>query len=251
MAAGECYFCIGMSEPDSGSDLASIRTSGTPVPGGWLVNGAKIWTSHAHHAHFMLALVRTSTGPQKHDGMSQLIIDMTTPGVEVRPIRLLTGEHHFNEVVLRDVFVPESRLLGTEGNGWAQALAELAFERSGPERFLSTYPLLVELIRCAPQDDRSNEIVGRLVARLTTLRQMSFSVAAAIEAGIAPAVDGAIVKYLGTRFECEIAEGARSVQAKGELLEELMRQAVLSAPGFTLRGGTTEVLLGVIAKSLR
>jgi len=149
MARGEIHFCIGMSEPESGSDLASIRSSARRTDGGWRVSGTKVWTSHAHHAHHMLSLVRTAPG-ERHEGLSQVIIDLHSEGVEVRPIRLITGAHHFNEVVMTDAFVPDEMLVGTKGEGWRQVLSELAFERSGPERLLSTYPLLVEMARVAP-----------------------------------------------------------------------------------------------------
>jgi alkylation response protein AidB-like acyl-CoA dehydrogenase len=254
MARGECYFCIGMSEPDSGSDLASIRTTANRTEGGWLVSGTKVWTSHAHHAHHMLMLARTARAEARHEGMSQLIVDLSTPGVEVRPIRLLTGGHHFNEVVMRDAFVPEDRLVGQEGEGWRQVMSELAFERSGPERLLSTYPLFAELLRsagAAGPDDRAAERIGRLVASLLPLRRLSLGVAAAIEAGEAPAVEAALVKDAGTRFERDVIEVARDVgDVSAEPLARLLRGAVLSAPGFTLRGGTSEILRGIVARGL-
>ena len=144
MARGEIYFSIGMSEPDSGSDLASIRASATRTEGGWKLNGTKVWTSQAHNNQYFIVLVRTTpaseTGGNRHAGMTQFVMDLRAPGVQIRPIRLLSGHHHFNEVVMDDVFVPDELLLGVEGNGWNQVIGELAFERSGPERFLSTYP---------------------------------------------------------------------------------------------------------------
>jgi alkylation response protein AidB-like acyl-CoA dehydrogenase len=148
IARGEIYFAIGMSEPDSGSDLASIRTSATPVQGGWSLRGTKVWTSHAHRSHYMITLVRTRRrGERKHEGLSQFLVNLHAPGVSVRPIELLSGEAHFNEVVFDDAFVPADMLIGTEGAGWAQVNCELAYERSGPERFLSTFPLLAETVR--------------------------------------------------------------------------------------------------------
>jgi alkylation response protein AidB-like acyl-CoA dehydrogenase len=250
MARGECYFCIGMSEPDSGSDLASLRATATRVDGGYLVGGTKVWTSHAHRSHYMLALVRTTPGAQRHEGLSQLVIDLSSPGVDVRPIRLLTGSHHFNEVVLRDVHVPRAMLVGREGEGWTQVLTELAFERSGPERILSTFPLLRQAVEVLPSDDaRAAEEVGRLTARLLALRRLSLSVAGAIEAGEAPVVEAALVKDLGTRFERDVVESARNL-GPDERLGGLLAQAVLSAPGFTLRGGTSEILRGVVARGL-
>ena len=150
MARGETYFSIGMSEPDSGSDLASIRATATRTEGGWLLNGTKVWTSQAHNNQYFIVLVRTTplseTGGQRHPAMSQFVMELKAPGVEIRPIRLLSGHHHFNEVVMNDVFVPDYMLLGTEGEGWNQVIGELAYERSGPERFLSTYPVLAALV---------------------------------------------------------------------------------------------------------
>jgi alkylation response protein AidB-like acyl-CoA dehydrogenase len=252
MARAECFFSIGMSEPDSGSDLASVRSTARRVEGGWLVSGTKVWTSHAHHADYMLMLVRTSRGERKHEGLSQLILDLGAEGVTVRPVRLLTGKHHFNEVVMRDAFVPEDMLVGEEGAGWRQVVSELAFERSGPERLLSTYPLYAELQLSAGSepDARVAEQTGRLAARLLALRRLSFSVAAAIAAGDAPAVEAALVKDAGTRFESEVIDVARASGFAGEPLRRLLREAVLSAPGFTLRGGTSEILRGVVARGL-
>jgi alkylation response protein AidB-like acyl-CoA dehydrogenase len=256
MAAGECYFSIGMSEPDSGSDLASIRTSARRGDGGWIVNGTKVWTSHAHRNHYMLTLVRTSPLDEadRHAGMSQLIIDLAAPGVEVRAIRILTGEHHFNEVVLRDAFVPDLMLVGEEGAGWRQVLAELAYERSGPERLLSTFPLLTELVRelgVQPSVEASHE-VGRLAAGLWALRNLSMTVAGALDAGEAPAIQAALTKDVGTRFERELTESVRAVApaTSGPRLRKLLAESITAGPGFTLRGGTNEILRGIVARGL-
>lgn len=260
IARGEVHFAIGMSEPDSGSDLASVRTRAERAGGGWTVNGAKVWTSGAHVAHAMIALVRTGPpGPSRHEGLTQLIVDLGAPGLEIRPIRLLTGEHHFNEVVLTDVFVPDDRVLGTVGDGWRQVTGELAFERSGPERILSTFPLLAAAAgrlaeRGADAADRAR--IGMVVARLWALRRMSLAVAARLAAGDAPATEAAAVKDLGTRFEGALIETVRLLArvepdlASSDPLAHLLAQSVLHSPGFTLRGGTNEILRGVVAKSV-
>jgi alkylation response protein AidB-like acyl-CoA dehydrogenase len=138
VAKSECFLCIGMSEPDSGSDLAATRTKAEKVEGGYRVNGTKLWTSNAHKAHYMIALFRTDP-EKKHDGLTQFLVDLSLPGITIRPIKDLAGNSHFNEVVFEDVFVPDTMLVGQEGTGWAQVTAELAFERSGPERYLSSY----------------------------------------------------------------------------------------------------------------
>jgi alkylation response protein AidB-like acyl-CoA dehydrogenase len=260
IAGGTCYFSLGMSEPDSGSDLASVRTAARRVDGGWRLNGTKVWTSHAHRAHYVTVLCRTADSEpgSRHGGLSILIVDLAAPGVTVRPIQLITGEHHFNEVTFEDVLVPEDMLLGEEGDGWRLVTAELSLERSGPERFLSTFALLPELLRAlgpaAPE--RAAAELGRLIAELGTLRHMSASVAAMIDAGRDPVAEAALVKDLGTRFEQRLPEVARllvSADASGadaEAFARLLPEAVLAAPGFTLRGGSTEILRGITARAL-
>lgn len=256
LARGEAFFAIGLSEPDSGSDLASVSTSAKKVDGGWLLNGSKVWTSGAHHAHYMMALCRTDKTDKKHDGLSQLIIDLSAHGVIVRPIRLMTGEHHFNEVILEDVFVPDDMVVGEVGNGWKQSMAELAYERSGPERFLSTLPLLIELVRVLQQqelNERNTIAIGGIIARLITLREMSLGVAGLLEKGITPDVTAALVKDLGTQFESQITEVTRLLVNTSHLpsrIATLYAEAILHSPGFTLRGGTTEILRGIIAKGV-
>ncbi len=257
IARGECYFGIGMSEPDSGSDLASIRTTATPVEGGWRLRGTKLWTSHAHRSHYVIALVRTSpAGERKHEGLSQLIVDLRGEGVRVRPIRVLSGEEHFAEVVFEDAFVPRQMLVGREGDGWQQVTSELAYERSGPERFLSTFPLLVETVReLGPEPGRAGaRALGELAARLCALRALSVDVARRLQAGVIPAVEAALVKDVGTRFERDVIEIARSQvdpEAAGERFRHRYREAVTAAPGFTLRGGSSEILRGIVARELR
>ncbi len=263
IARGEVYFGIGMSEPDSGSDLASVRTRATRVDGGWRLSGTKVWTSGAHHAHAFFALVRTEPrdDAHRHAGLSQFLVELDSPGVEIRPIPLLTGAHHFNEVRFDDVFIPDSRVFGEIGNGWAQVTGELAFERSGPERFLSTYPLLSSLVgeltaASGGVDTGTRRRVGSLVSRLWTLRAMSLAVAGALESGEAPELAAALVKDLGTRFENEIVDAARLLvdippdPGAESGFARLLADAVLHAPGFTLRGGTNEVLRGIVARGM-
>jgi acyl-CoA dehydrogenase len=257
MVAGECFFSIGMSEPDAGSDLANIRSTATRTEGGWLLNGTKVWTSQAHNNHFFIVLVRTTPlgdAGAKHRGMSQFIMNLRAPGVQIRPIRLLSGHHHFNEVVMEDVFVPDHYLLGTEGDGWEQCIGELAFERSGPERYLSTYPLLQALVDQIGIDASAEAAaaIGQLVARLTALRRLCISVAVALSEGREPVTEAAMVKDLGTQLEGEIGEVARQLVPPGtdDEFDRLIEDAVLSAPGFTLRGGTNEILRGIVARHL-
>ena len=256
IARGETYFSIGMSEPNTGSDLASVRTRAVPADGGWVVNGTKIWTTDAHRNHFIIALVRTEPpSDNRHAGLSQLVIDLHGEGVEVRPIRNLAGGADFNEVSFRDCFVPAENLVGEPGNGWAQVTSELGYERSGPERFLSAFRVFVEFVRAVgPEPNRDQAVlIGRLASHLMTLRKMSISVAGMLQTGASPNVESALVKSLGNDFEKLLPELVRlqlDRLAPGHPLERSMRQTLLHAPSFTLRGGTREILRGVIARGL-
>lgn len=260
IAAGELVFCIGMSEPDSGSDLAATRTRAAPVDGGWRVTGTKLWTTNAHRADYMILFCRTSGTPaDRQAGTSQLLIDLrNTEGVSIRPIIDLAGQHHFNEVHFEEAFVPATALIGTEGAGWEQVMSELAFERSGPERFLSSLQLLIELVGVLQHgDSEAAELaLGRLTAHLVTLRRLSRGVAALLEAGENPTTHAAIVKDLGATFEQELPDIARGLVdgAPGDPATApflaVLAHITMNAPSFSLRGGTREILRGIIARGL-
>ena len=258
IARGECFFAIGISEPDAGSDLAAVRTRARPVDGGWELTGTKLWTTGAHFAHAMVVLARTDGTPEdRHAGLSQFIVDLPADGVAIRPIVTIDGEHHFNEVVFDGAVVPDSSLLGERGAGWRQVTAELAYERSGPERLLSTVPLLrawADVVREEGDPVAAREL-GRLTARAWTLRQLSLSVAAAPAGGRSPDVAAALVKDIGSRFEGDVVETVRRLArveprrgAPG--LAGLLAEGILHSPAFTLRGGTNEILRSVVARGL-
>jgi alkylation response protein AidB-like acyl-CoA dehydrogenase len=264
IAAGRCCIGIGMSEAGAGSDLAAVRTRAERADGGWRITGSKLWTSHAHRSQYMIALVRTApAGEDRHSGLTQFLIDMSTPGVQANPIADLTGGHDFNEVGLDDVFVSDDFVLGKPGDGWKLVMGELAFERSGPDRFLSTYALLVALIdRLRAQQQQGGAsganyaVVGQLVSHLATLRRMSTAVAGMLARGTTPEVEAALVKDLGTNFEQEIPKAARKLvdcmpQPHGsDAYAAALAEAVLASPSFTLRGGTREILRSIIARQL-
>ncbi|ORA19933.1 acyl-CoA dehydrogenase family protein [Mycobacterium arosiense] len=259
IAAGTFYSAIGMSEHGAGSDLAAVRTKATKTRGGWLLTGTKVWTSGAHHAHQIVVLARTSPpDPQRrHDGFSQFLVPCDAQGVRIEPILLMNGDHHFNEVAFEDVLVPDSDVLGEVGQGWHQVTAELSFERSGPERILSTAPLIMAAIRLLSSfggtDDTTAGIVGDLLGRLISLRQLSVWVAQTLSEKTDAANQAALVKDLGTRFEQEsidvITDLLDQVPVTPELAA-LMATAALHKPMFTLRGGTNEVLRGVVARGM-
>lgn len=254
IAKGECYFGIGMSEPDSGSDLASVRTKAVQVDGGWAITGAKVWTSGAHLAHAFICLARSAPvdPAHRHDGLSQFIVDLRAPGVDVRPIISMNGKHHFNEVILDEVFVPDAMVFGTIGNGWQQVTSELSFERSGPERFLSTFPLLADMATHMRDGSLPRHTdLGRYLGRITGLHQMSMAVAGALERHEPADTAAAVVKVLGTSTEGDIADFADVLgETDDEGYRAMLADAVVQRPGFTLRGGTNEVLRGVIARGL-
>ncbi|MCB0924136.1 MAG: acyl-CoA dehydrogenase family protein [Mycobacterium sp.] len=266
IAAGRFFSAIGMSEPQAGSDLAAATTKAIRTDGGWLVSGTKVWTSGAHLAHQIVVLARTAPlDPQRrHAGFSQFLVPTDSPGISISPVVLMTGEHHFNEITFAEVFVDDTNLLGVEGDGWRQVTAELSFERSGPERILSTAPMLIALARIlAAQDDvddvddHTAAALGAVVARLSSLRQMSISVARALAHGRPQVNEAALVKDLGTRFEQESGELAADllsyvaddVEGRAEVAA-LVDVARAHAPLFTLRGGTNEVLRGMVAKGM-
>ncbi len=260
ICAAQAFFCIGMSEPGSGSDLASIRTRATPVSGGWRLNGSKIWTTNAHRSHYMIALVRTSgTADDRHQGLSQVIVDLSLPGVSVRPIEDLAGDAHFSEVFFDDVALAPDALIGEEGAGWAQVNAELAFERSGPERLYSSIALLeCWLAHCreAEADAADRAALGSILSQMAVLRAMSLAVAGKLAAGLSPATEASLVKDLGTELEQAIPRLIGDTLGRHPQrpvpLPLLRTLAYLDqvAPTFSLRGGTREILRGIIARGL-
>ncbi len=262
IVAGTLYSAIGMSEHGAGSDLAAVQMRAARTDGGWVLNGTKVWTSGAHVAHQIVALARTSPldPDHRHAGFSQFIVPTDSPGITIGPIQLMNGERHFNEVVFDEVFVADADVLGEIGDGWHQVTAELGFERSGPERILSTATLIFGVVRALGEDsveDATATQVGDLVARVISLRQLSISVARALAGGEDAAGRAALVKDLGTRFEQDSVELAAELldyvdprSPNADRLRDLLAVGRVHSPLFTLRGGTNEVLRGIVAKGM-
>lgn len=260
IAAGELTFCIGMSEPGSGSDVAATRTRAAKVEGGYRINGSKLWTSNAHNSDYAILFCKMAgtDDTDRHGGASQFLLDMKTPGVEVKPVINLLGEHHFNEIFLTDVFVPQAMLLGQEGNGWNQLTSELAFERSAPDRFLMFFQMLKQMVAMAgPDPDRATaSALGKLIAQLSTLRGMSLSIAGMLQEGYSPNNESAVVKDLGTRYEQDIPVIARQLfpaepeQEAVDTYARMIALATMNAPRLSIQGGTREILRGIIARGL-
>lgn len=258
---GEIFFCIGMSEPGAGSDLASVRTRAEPTQGGWRLNGQKLWTSGAMHCDYLIALVRTSGTPEdRHAGLSQMIVDLKAPGVKIQPIRDLAGDEHFAEVFFDDVALAPDALIGAEGGGWAQVTAELAFERSGPERIYSSVVLidawLTHVCRSGRESEMTTALVGQLTAELATLRALSIAVTARLAAGKSPVTEASLIKDLGTAFEQSVPVliaddlGRYPGEAVDPELIQTLAYVSAMAPSFSLRGGTREILRGIVARGL-
>jgi len=258
---GELCFCIGMSEPNSGSDLFAARTKASKTEGGWLINGTKVWISSAHHADYMIGLFRTSssTKENRRHGLTSFLVDMKTSGITCKSIGQMSGQRDFNEVIFENAFIPDDHVIGEVDGAWKQATSELAYERSGPERFLETYRALLAFVKVAGErpDVRMTVGLGRLVAQLHTLRRMSVSVAGMLEAGREPIVEAAIVKDLGTVWEQGLPHRVRELAAFLDLDEEdedafqdNLAFELKIAPKLTIQGGTTEILRGIIARGL-
>jgi hypothetical protein len=257
IAAGECFFGAGMSEPNSGSDLASIRTFAKKVDGGFVVTGSKIWTSDAHRVHYIVLLCRTAERTEnRHAGFSQLLIDMTNSQVEVRPIINMAGDHHFNEVFFNDAFVPDEALLGNINEGWQQVMSELTFERTGPERFLSSFVLLRHFVDYLGPDPtpQQAQLVGRLVSQLIVMRRMCYSVVGT--EGEHTGLRAAVIKDMGAVYEQETPELIRTLvdiepdPTSDDPFTIALTRTLLYAPSFSLRGGTREVLRGIVARGM-
>lgn len=261
IAAGEVSFAIGMSEPDAGSDLASIRAKAEPVErdgrAGWLINGSKIWTSGAHLVDFVLGLFRT--GDDKHGGLTQFIVERPSQGLTISPIAFIDGEEHFCLLTFEDVFVPDSRRLGEVGWGWMQNQGELVLERGGVDRWMSAMPVLERWVQreLSRDDTRLTDDLAGIAARCWAFHGMSLAVARMVDAGELPQTEAALVKDMATRFEQECVEivvhhlGRMPDPTSADPFEALLATAVLDNPSWTMRGGTTEILHNLIAKELK
>ena len=260
IVAGECFFAIGMSEPQAGSDLAAVITRAEATDSGWRLNGRKIWSTGAHISRYMIVLARTSPpdGRNRHVGLSQFLVDLSLPGITISGIEDMAGGRHFNETLFEDVVLSTDSLLGDEGQGWSQVTRELAMERSGPERFLTTFVLIEQALAAIGSDPdfQSAAVLGRLYAHLRSLRRMSRGIARLIQQGESPETEAALVKQLGNQFEKDVISGVRKLLSAipqrdwPDGLQALLEAAVLRQPSATLRGGTTEIMRGIIARQL-
>lgn len=258
--AGEATYCIGMSEPDAGSDLAGVQTRAVRSGSGWLITGHKIWTSLAHKSEYIYLLARSDPGSSRHDGLSEFVVPMRSDGVTITAINDMSGQHHFNEVFFDEVSVPADALIGTEGGGWRQITGQLGYERSGLERLMSVWALLRAMRAEVGDDERRLEELGELEAAVTVGRQLVYRAAAVADSGRPPDHEAALAKVFSTTVEQQIVEvasrwagiDARVARgpdgAPGGPLGGHLGHAWLVAPSFSIRGGTNEILRGIVAR---
>ncbi|MFB7720044.1 acyl-CoA dehydrogenase [Nocardia sp. NPDC056100] len=256
---GESIWCQLFSEPAAGSDAAGIRTRARRTDGGWIIDGQKVWTSGAHQAGRGLATVRTDPSAPKHRGVTMMIIDMSAPGVEVRPLKMVTGHSEFNEVFLTEVFVPDADVLGEVNDGWTVARATMGNERvsigSGQGGGGTLDVDLIELARRTdtPLAEVAPEI-GALLARQQSLTLLNLRAAERALTGGAPGPEGNITKLVLAEFLVDRAAFAMTLLGSdGAFLTESSYPAVLSAlsaRGMTIAGGTSEITRNQIAERI-
>ncbi|TMR92255.1 acyl-CoA dehydrogenase [Nonomuraea basaltis] len=245
---GEIVWCQLFSEPGAGSDLAGLSTKATKVEGGWSLSGQKIWTSLAQYAHWGICLARTSPEKSKHDGISYFLVDMSSPGVTVRPLKEINGDEIFNEVFLDDVFVPDGLVVGGVNEGWRVARDTLSHERValgdswGPG---SQHTDMVELIeRLPPLRQSQREQAGRLWAEGQAISALGLRVTLSKLSGTDPGAASSVRKLLGMRHTQAISEFCWSLAPANRHWNRM----ILTTRAFTIGGGTTEVQLNIIAE---
>ena len=261
IVSGELVFCVGMSEPGAGSDLASLRTRAEEDGDDFVVNGQKIWTSFAHAADYCYLVARTDPQAPKHKGISEFLVDMKLAGVTVRPLVDLTGEHHFNEVFFDSVRVPRKWLIGEKNRGWYQIASQLDYERSGIERLMSNYPLFRDAVAYAKEsalvrDPLLRDELAQLRVEFELGRLMVYRVAWLLSRGIVPNYEAALAKCYCTEFEQRLAQAVSRMLREHALLMPGSPAARLGgraareflyAPAYTIQGGTANILRNIIA----
>ena len=243
--SGETTWCIGMSEPNSGSDLASLKTSARDDGDEWVINGQKIWTSFGADADYCYLICRTSSDGPPHAGISEIIVPMDTPGIEVRRITDMTTNRHFCEVFYTDVRVPKENLVGREGGAFGQTMRQLEHERGGIDRLVSNYSYYEYARSRADMSDPSvrqevaaieaGYIIGRILVVREVLRQ-------------APAGFSAATKCFCTEHEQRVADFASRVLGMETTLWTDWTKDWLYFPGYTIMGGTSNVMRNILGE---
>ncbi|MCP4962804.1 MAG: acyl-CoA dehydrogenase [Actinomycetia bacterium] len=251
IVAGDSSWAIGMSEPDAGSNVAGISTRADLDGDVFIVNGQKIWTSGAADADFCYLICRTSSDGPPHKGLSELVVDMSLPGIEVAAIHDSAWGDHFNEVFFDDVRVPADCLIGEMNNTFAQTMRQLEHERGGVDRLVSNKRLYLDVL---PLADTSDPLVRQRVAAIETKYSIGRHLVLRNVLGQAPPGHSAIAKTFCTEFEQEVADfashilGPRATLATDGELEGRVARNVVYAPSYTIMGGTTQILRNIIGE---
>ncbi len=248
MRAGESQWCIGMSEPDAGSNVAGIRTAAVRDGDRFIVNGQKIWTSGAQDAHYCYLICRTDPDSPPHKGMSEFVVDMKSPGISVSPIKDASGDAHFNEVFFDNVEVPVENLVGELNNSFGQTMRQLEHERGGIDRLASNQRLYLDTKDRADTSDprirqrmasiETGYRIGRDMVLRNVLRQTPF------------AQYSAITKTWCTEFEQKVAGFVGDVAGADTMLWNRISRNVVYAPAYTIMGGTTQILRNIMGERI-
>ncbi len=250
--AGTSAWCIGMSEPDAGSDVASLRTRAVQRAtsdgvGEWVVNGQKIWTSGAADADWCYLIARTDPDAAPHAGLSELVVDMRSPGIEVRPIVDVTGNAHFCEVYFNDVVVPDSNLIGTPNGSFKQVMRQMEHERGGIDRLVSNHRLYLD---ARPLADMTNPLVRQELAAIESRYRIGRLLVLREVLGQAPVGFSAATKTICTEFEQRVAEFCVKVAGPEAMLWNRVSRNICYAPAYTIMGGTTSILRNIIGERM-
>ncbi len=259
--AGEISFCIGMSEPNAGSDLAGLQTKAELDGDEFVIRGQKTWTSFAEHADYCYLVARTEPGSVRHKGVSELLVPMDAPGIEFRPIMDMVGESHFGELFFDEVRVPATCVIGTLGRGFYQIMEQLDYERSGIERLISNYPLWRDVKALARErgltrDAALRDRIADIEIAWHAGRGMIYRVAQMLSDGVLPNHEAAVAKTYCTSLEQRIADLAASILgpeallapgSQGAPLAGRVARGLLYAPAYTIQGGTNNILKNIIA----
>ena len=247
MLSGEASWCIGMSEPDAGSDLASLKTSAVRDGAHYVVNGQKIWTSGATTAEYCYLICRTSSDGPPHRGLSELIVPMDLDGIEVRPVRDMVGNSHFCEMFLTDVRVPVTNLVGAEGGAFKQTMVQLGFERGGIDRLVSNRPLYdLALARADLADPHTRQEIAAIETGYRLGRLMVYR--GALDGGSADY--SAATKAFCTEHEQRVAQFAARVLGPAALVGDALPNSICYAPAYTIQGGTSAIMRNIIGERL-
>jgi alkylation response protein AidB-like acyl-CoA dehydrogenase len=243
--SGETTWCIGMSEPEAGSDLAALKTRAVRDGDDFVINGQKIWTSFGETADYCYLICRTSTEGPPHAGISEVIVPMDTPGIEVRPIQDMTTNRHFCEVFYTDVRVPVSNLVGVEGAAFKQTMRQLEHERGGIDRLVSNRALYELALDRA---DRSDPLVRQEIATLETGYRLGRLLVLREVLGQAPGGFSAATKCFCTEHEWRVAQFVARVLGPEATLWDPLVQGLVYAPGYTIMGGTSNVMRNILGE---